>query len=169
MNETNRPRPVAAYPRVSTDEQRERATIETQRVEIAKYATAQGIPLLDEYPDDGWSGRKLTIGQRPAGARLLADAAKGLFDTVVVYRVDRIGRGRKLLAALDELETAGIRYIISVTEARYDLRNPNDEFHLTMLSGVSGYEASSFLRRSNTNLLRESDILRGGGLQARRV
>ncbi len=164
MTDPNRPRPAAAYLRVSTEDQRERATIETQRVEIEKHVAAQSVPLVDLYPDDGWSGRKLTLSQRPAGRHLLAEAAQGRFDTVIVYRVDRLGRGRKLLASLDELETAGVRYIISVTEARYDLRNPNDEFHLTMLSGVSGYEASSFLRRSKdaTNRLAREGVWLGG-------
>ncbi len=67
------------------------------------------------------------LGKRPDGARLLADAAAGGVQTVIVYRVDLLGRGRKLLATLDELESAGVRYIISVTEARYDLCDPNDE------------------------------------------
>jgi site-specific DNA recombinase len=153
-----------AYMRVSTDEQRERATILTQRVEIEKYAAAHGMMVGCWYSDDGFSGRKLTLGQRPDGARLLVDAKEGATDTIIVYRADRLGRGRKLLASLDELEEAGVRYIISVTEARYDLRNPNDEFHLTMLSGVSGYEASGFLQRSKdaTNRLAREGVWLGG-------
>jgi site-specific DNA recombinase len=156
--------PVVAYMRVSTDEQRERATIETQRVEIDRHAAEHSITLAAWYADDGWSGRRLTLGKRPDGARLLADAGTGAARTVLVYRVDRLGRGRKLLATIDELETAGVRYIISVTEARYDLKDPNDEFHLTMLSGVSGYEASSFLRRSKdaTNRLAREGAWLGG-------
>ncbi len=154
----------AVYMRVSSDEQRERATIETQRVEIERYAVAQDITLGGWYADDGWSGRKLTLSQRPDGARLLADVAARGANTVIVYRVDRLARGRKLLASLDELEAAGVRYIISVTEARYDLRDPNDEFQLTMLSGVSGYEASGFLRRSKdaTNRLAREGAWLGG-------
>lgn len=93
-----------------------------------------------------------------------ADVAARGINTVVVYRVDRLARGRKLLTTLDELEAAGGRYIISVTEARYDLRDPNDEFQLTMLSGVSGYEASGFLRRSKdaTNRLAREGVWLGG-------
>lgn len=85
MTDPNRPRPAAAYLRVSTEDQRERATIETQRVEIEKHVAAQSVPLVDLYPDDGWSGRKLTLSQRPAGRHLLAEAAQGRFDTVIVY------------------------------------------------------------------------------------
>ena len=157
-------RRIAAYLRVSTDEQREHGTIETQRVEIEKRVAAQHLTLHGWYADDGFSGRKLTLGRRPDGARLLADAAGGAVNAIIVYRVDRLGRGRKMLASLDELETAGIRYIISITEATYDLRDPNDEFHLTMLSGVSGYEASGFLQRSKdaTNRLARDGVWLGG-------
>lgn len=155
---------VAAYLRVSTDEQRERATIETQRVEIHKRAVTDGIMLVDWYADDGWSGRKLTVSQRPEGARLLTDARDGRIDTVIVYRADRLGRGRKLLASADELLEAGVRYIISVTDATFDLKNLNDEFQLTMLSGVSGYESASFLQRSKdaTNRLAHEGTWLGG-------
>lgn len=153
------------YLRVSSDEQRERATIETQRVEIQKYAAAHDITLSAWYADDGWSGRKLSMSKRPDGARPLADATAGGFQTVIVYRVDRLGRGRKLLASLDELESAGVRYIISITDARqYDIREPNDEFYLTMLSGVSGHEANMFLRHSKdaTNRLALEGAWLGG-------
>jgi site-specific DNA recombinase len=116
------------------------------------------------YSDDAVSGRKHSLSKRPDGARLLVDAKERVNDSVIVYRVDRLGRGRKLLASLDELEEAGVRYIISVTETCYDLRNSNDEFHLTMLSGVSGYEASGFLQRSKdaTNRLAREGVWLGG-------
>lgn len=141
--------PVASYVRVSTDEQRERATIETQRTMIATYYEQHGITQKYAYSDDGWSGRRFHFYQRPDGKRLLDDAKTHGFQTLIVYRIDRIARGRKLLSAIDSFESVGIRYITSVTEQTFDLKNHTDVLLLTMLSGVSGYEAESTLQRSS--------------------
>src|SRR5450759_4903070 len=84
---------IATYERVSSEDQRNRETIRTQTDEIARrLASTPGIVFVGRYADDGVSGT-IPMGERPAGARLLADAARGLFDQVWVYSVDRLGRG----------------------------------------------------------------------------
>lgn len=80
------------YVRVSTDEQAEEGTsIESQIQQIQHFAQAYGVVLTREhfYVDDGWSGKDLN---RPAMARLRADARSGLVDCVLVTKLDRLSR-----------------------------------------------------------------------------
>src|SRR3712207_5700362 len=64
---------AAIYLRVSTEEQAERGTIETQREFAKRYCSMNSILIHDFYADDGVSGT-IPLGGRPEGARLLADA-----------------------------------------------------------------------------------------------
>src|SRR5437763_256131 len=107
---------AAIYLRVSTEEQRERQTIATQREFASRYCDLHGIPVAAIYADDGVSGA-LALEARPAGAELLAAAAGGTFDAVLVYRLDRLGRDpRLLLNAIHTLEGRGVQ-LRSMTEA----------------------------------------------------
>lgn len=65
---------VAAYVRVSTDEQAEHGvSIPAQKSRLLSYCQAYGWDLLDYYVDDGYSGKSL---DRPAMQRLIKDAEK---------------------------------------------------------------------------------------------
>ncbi len=107
--DSTKPATVAVYCRVSSDEQRERATIESQRVYAERYLSLHDhLRLSDWYLDDGYSGT-LPLEQRPAGARLLADARAGKFSVVLLYKIDRLGRtARNVLTAIDDLTTAKV-------------------------------------------------------------
>ena len=54
---------VAIYARVSTEEQREGQTIDSQIAELERYAADKGWRLAGVYKDEGWSGSLLA---RPA-------------------------------------------------------------------------------------------------------
>jgi site-specific DNA recombinase len=82
---------AAIYARVSTAGQEERHTIESQLVACREYAEHQGYDVVGEFKDDGVSGA-VPFDERPEGARLLEMAQEGLFDRVVIYTVDRLGR-----------------------------------------------------------------------------
>ena len=85
-------RRVVTYERVSSEDQRERATIKTQQDELAVDLSKEpNVRLGTRYIDDGVSGT-IPMAHRPAGKRLLADAGRGLFDEVWVWKIDRLGR-----------------------------------------------------------------------------
>ena len=85
-------RRVATYERVSSADQRERATILTQYEELKRrLGDEPDIEVAGRYVDDGVSGTT-ELKDRPDGRRLLADARDGKFDEVWVYRLDRLGR-----------------------------------------------------------------------------
>lgn len=79
------------YLRMSTEEQKEKQTIATQRNFGERYFAAHNILIYSWYADDGVSGI-IPLDQRPEGIRLLADARARKIDTLFVYRLDRLGR-----------------------------------------------------------------------------
>src|SRR5437868_6956977 len=80
---------VALYARVSTDEQREGQTIQSQLAELEKFVEQNAWTVHERYLDEGWSGALLA---RPELDRLRDDAGRGLFDVVVINDVDRLAR-----------------------------------------------------------------------------
>lgn len=154
--------PVAVYMRVSSEEQRERQSIETQRDFAAKYRDLHGIQVYDTYPDDGISGI-VPIDQRPGMIRLFADARQGRFDQVLVYKLDRLGRETLLiLQAVDALKKLGVR-VRSMTE-EFDSATATGNLMLTLLSGFAAHEREVIRERSvaGTNRLAEAGAWLGG-------
>lgn len=80
---------VALYARVSSEIQEKEATIESQVAFLREAAAKQGDIVIQEYRDDGFSGDLLA---RPALDKLRDDAAKHLFDRVIVLSPDRLAR-----------------------------------------------------------------------------
>ena len=111
---------VATYERVSSDDQRERETIQSQRDVLDQFLhTATNVELAGRYVDDGVSGT-VPFALRPAGARLLKAAAKDSFDEVWVYRIDRLGRDDvDPLVVWQTLERLGVK-VRSVYEGYTD-------------------------------------------------
>src|SRR5918995_5382169 len=85
------PERVALCLRVSSEEQRDRETIEIQREFLEQYCRLYGLEVVQIYADDGVSGT-VPLHGRPEGRRLLEDAKEGKFSTLLVYRLDRLGR-----------------------------------------------------------------------------
>jgi site-specific DNA recombinase len=113
-------RRVVTYERVSSEDQRERQTIVTQTEELARrLRDDSGVELIERYADDGVSGA-IPFADRPAGQRLLADAARGRFQEVWIYRIDRLGRDDiDPLIVRRDLERLGVA-VHSVTEGAID-------------------------------------------------
>ena len=95
---------TALYARVSTNGQ----STESQLRDLRGYAEARGLETI-EYIDHGFTG---SAPHRPALERLMSDARKRKFDTVLVWRFDRFARStRHLLTALEEFRSLGIQFI----------------------------------------------------------
>lgn len=107
---------VATYERVSSEDQRERETILTQTEELAaRLAHDPSLILVERYADDGYSGT-IDMVKRPAGRRMLEDAAAGKFEELWVYKIDRLGRDDvDPLIVWRELDRLGIK-LVSATE-----------------------------------------------------
>jgi hypothetical protein len=95
---------AALYARVSTADQ----TRENQLAELRLYGAARGWSVR-EFVDAGVSGAKES---RPALDDLLRAARRRQVDTLVCWRLDRLGRNlRHLILLLDELTAVGVGFV----------------------------------------------------------
>lgn len=136
---------VAAYVRVSTDEQAEHGvSIPAQKSRLLSYCQAYGWDLLDYYVDDGYSGKSL---DRPAMQRLIKDAEKKKFDSVLVLKLDRLSRRQKDVLHLleDVFEPSGIGFK-SVTES-FDTTTPFGKAALGMMAVFAQLERETIVER----------------------
>jgi site-specific DNA recombinase len=95
------------YARVSTAQQEQRGTIESQLAALDAYAAAQGLTVAPEhrYVDEGYSGARL---DRPGLERLRDAAWRGELDRVLILAPDRLARHYAYqYVVLEELERAG--------------------------------------------------------------
>lgn len=102
---------AALYARVSTLQQEQEATIESQVAAIESYAQAQGYRLSQElyFLDQAVSGAKLA---RPALDRLRDLAPEGLFEVVLCLSPDRLARQyAHQWVLMDELQRAGVKVL----------------------------------------------------------
>jgi site-specific DNA recombinase len=77
---------------------------------------------------------------------MLQDAKNKLFDVLLVYKLDRLGRAARIvLNAVYELEQCGVK-IKSMTEP-FDTGDASGRFLLTILAGVADLERSNILDR----------------------
>jgi len=153
---------VGIYLRVSTEEQRERQSIATQRDFAGRYCDLHQLTVHAEYADDGMSGT-VPLDRRPQGARLLRDARLRKFDQLLVFKLDRLGRETRLtLEAVAELEKCGVR-VRSMTE-EFDSQTPIGRLMMTMLSGFAAHEREVIRERSmaGTSRKAEAGIWLGG-------
>ena len=78
------------YARYSSDNQREES-IEGQLRECGEYAERNGITVVGSYIDRALSAK---TADRPEFQRMIKDSAKGLFEIVLVWKLDRFSRDR---------------------------------------------------------------------------
>jgi site-specific DNA recombinase len=146
---------VGVYLRVSTEEQRERQSIATQRDFGGRYCDLHQLPIHAVYADDGVSGI-VPLDRRPEGAKLLRDARLKKFDQLLVYKLDRLGRETRLtLEAVAELERCGVR-VRSMTE-EFDSQTPIGRLMITMLSGFAAHEREVIRERSMAGTERKAE------------
>lgn len=82
---------TALYLRLSRDDKTygDSVSIETQRAILQQYAQDNGLHVVDEYVDDGWSG---TNFERPDFRRMMKDIELGKVNCVVTKDLSRFGR-----------------------------------------------------------------------------
>jgi len=143
---------VAVYARVSTDEQREKQTIETQVEKAKDFCRLHDLEVYDFYLDEGISGIT-PFEERPEGKRLLEDAAQKKFSTVVIYKLDRVGRDILVIRSfLDTLAKYGVAFR-SITEP-FDTSTALGKSFMELLGVFAGFERSMILERSKAGMER---------------
>jgi len=137
--------PVALYARVSTTQQ----DPEVQLRELRALAAARGWTISKEYVDAGISGASTS---RPELSRMLADAHRGYFAGVLVWRLDRLGRSlRHLVTVVEDLLARGIE-VISATEPHMDSSTPTGRLLRNIFASVAEYEREMIRKRVTAGL-----------------
>lgn len=125
----------AIYCRVSSDEQKEGRTIESQIKELEDFAPLNNHTIVAKYLDDGWSGALL---ERPELDRLRDDASKGLFEAVLINDVDRLSRELTHLGVIKkDLEKKGIKLIFKKLPTD---DSPTSNFMVNILGSFAEFE-----------------------------
>jgi site-specific DNA recombinase len=132
------PKRGAAYIRESSEEQGEGFSPGAQHKKIYEWAEENGIEIIGEYCDLHSAWRKSDA--RPEFQRLMSDAAKGMFDVVLVFHTSRFARNQSEARRYKQLlrERLGIK-VVSVSQ-------PMGEDHT---------EPSSFLAESINEMFDE--------------
>ena len=127
------PTKAVIYARYSSDNQREES-IEGQIRECTEYAVRNDMTILTSYIDRALSAR---TADRPEFQRMIHDSEKGLFDVVLVWKLDRFSRDRYDSAHYKRiLKKNGVRVI----SARENIsEGPEGIILESMLEGYAEY------------------------------
>lgn len=136
---------IALYARVSSEQQAEAKTIESQLADVRGRIRSDGFDLQSvlEFIDDGYSGAILA---RPALERLRDVGAAGGIDRLYVHNPDRFARKYAYQVLLiDELNHAGVDIVF--------LNRPlgqtaEDQLLLQVQGVMAEYERAKFMERS---------------------
>ncbi len=136
---------VALYARVSSEQQAQAQTIDSQLAALRERIASDG-GLLDpehEFVDAGYSGSTLI---RPALERLRDAVAAGEVGRVYVYGPDRLARKYAYQVMLvDEFRRAGVELVCCNRPLG---QSPEDELLLQMQGMIAEYERAQMLERS---------------------
>lgn len=137
---------VAVYCRVSSDDQKERETIENQVELLTAYIEIkEDLELHDVFLDDGISGT-ISFEDRPSGKKIIESAKNNLFDSILVYKIDRFGRDTLSgLSAVELLRKYNVE-IISYTEP-FDLNTPSGRYQFINYLNMAELERNNILER----------------------
>ena len=145
------------YARYSSDNQREES-IEGQLRECKEYAERNGILVLQSYIDRALSAK---TDNRPEFQRMIRDSVKGLFDTVLVWKLDRFARNRYDSAHYkSQLRKNGVK-VVSATESIAD--GPEGIILESMLEGMAEYYSAELAQKVNRGMRENALKARSNG------
>lgn len=143
---------AALYIRVSTQEQVENYSIESQRERLEAFVKAKDWTIYDTYTDPGYSGSNI---DRPALQKLLKDLHK--IDVVVVYRLDRLSRSqRDTLSLIEEHFLTNNVDFVSITET-LDTSTPFGKAMIGILSVFAQLERETITERMRMGLIKRAE------------
>ncbi len=136
---------VAIYARVSSEQQSEAKTIESQLSELRAHVKTLGqvLPPEHEFIDNGYSGSTLI---RPALDQLRDVVAAGGIDRLYVHCPDRLARNyAHQVLLLEEFLRAGVEVNFLNREVG---QTPEDQLLLQVQGMIAEYERAKILERS---------------------
>jgi site-specific DNA recombinase len=135
---------VAAYIRVSTQMQVEDGySLSAQRERLKAFAFSQNWEIVQFYVDEGISAKDM---DRPELQRMLKGVREGIFDIVLVYKLDRLTRS---VIDLDKLLTEFSKHDVmfkSSTEV-YDTTTATGRLFIRLVASMAQWERENLGER----------------------
>jgi site-specific DNA recombinase len=135
---------AAIYTRVSSDQQRENKTIESQVEALLSFAGENGCIVPEEYifKDEGYSGAVLV---RPGLERVRDLSAEGQVQAVLIYSPDRLSRNYAYQVVLmDEFRSFGTE-VLFINSPKAE--TPEEALLLQFQGMISEYERAMITER----------------------
>jgi site-specific DNA recombinase len=141
---------IATYTRISTDEDRQPFSLGAQEERSDAYAASQdGWRIVRRFSDQA-SGATL---ERAGLQQALSEASAGVYELLLVYRVDRLSRNVRQLAQLaEDLDRAGVA-LRSATEP-FDTSSAAGKMMLQMLGVFAEFERRTIVERITAGMER---------------
>jgi DNA invertase Pin-like site-specific DNA recombinase len=137
---------AALYLRVSTTDQ----DPESQGREVRQFVTDRGWEVAETYQDLGVSGAR---SSRPALDRLMKDAWRGRFQTVVVWDLSRMARSTlHALQVLQAFEQMNVRLV--AVKQTFDTDTPLGKAFFTLAAMFAELERSILIERVRAGMAR---------------
>jgi site-specific DNA recombinase len=134
---------AAIYARVSSEEQKEGQTIDSQIAELERFAEEKSWTIIGVYKDEGWSGGLLA---RPELDRLRDEASKGKFDIVIINDVDRLARDVAHLGIVKRnFEHCGVQIVFKKLPAE---KSPTYNLMVNILGSFAEFERELIIDRT---------------------
>jgi site-specific DNA recombinase len=146
---------VAYYVRISTDEDRQKYSLDGQRDRLEAFCRGvygeSGYTVVEVYRDTE-SGAHLN---RPGLQRMLADAEAGGFDELIVFRVDRLSRKLNDLGPMVERLIKHRVTFRSVSES-FDTASPSGRAMMQLLGVFGELERETIIERTKVGMERKA-------------
>ncbi|WP_177238063.1 recombinase family protein [Paenibacillus sp. 1_12] len=131
---------AVAYVRFSSDNQRDES-IDAQVRAIKAYCKQNGFDFVNTYAD---RAKSATSDKRPKFLQMIADSDKGLFDILIVHKLDRFSRDRyDSVKYKRKLKKNGIQ-LLSVTENLDG--SPESIMMESVIEGMAEYYSKNLAR-----------------------
>lgn len=132
---------VICYIRKSTASQ----SYDSQEQELTRYIKVRGWEEHTEYIHDTISGAK---ANREGLNKLMAKVRKGRIKTLVVYKIDRLGRSLPhFCQIIEELRKHGVSLIAPSQGIDTSTDNPTSQLQINILMSVAQFERSLIAER----------------------
>jgi len=129
------------YARYSSDRQTEQS-IEGQLRDCKAFAKSQNITIIDDYIDRAITGK---TDNRPQFQEMIKDSEKGVFDLIIVYKLDRFARNRYDSAIYKaRLKKNGVK-VLSAKENITD--SPEGIIMESLLEGMAEYYSAELSQK----------------------
>lgn len=142
---------AAIYARYSCDKQSEQS-IEGQIHVIKEFAAKNGYTIVNSYIDRAKSAK---TANRPQFLQMISDSTKGLFDFVLVYKLDRFSRNRYDSAFYKHKLKQNCVQVVSATECLSD--NPESIITEAMLEAMAEFYSAELGQKTKRGM-RESAL-----------